>query len=300
MVLELEWKSWTCQPFCRWQKDHDLGQGEPGEGAGTYEETWLRPVLSKPPAGHPRWSSGWAPTCQSRGCGFDSQSGRIPHAMGQLSPRAATAEARVPWAYAWQQEKAPQWDGCTPQLESSPHSLQLEKARMQQWRPSAAKNKIFFLIIKQTKTKTLPRGQGIYLSETQSAFLHFFNETDECMSWRKVKTILWKLCFSYSHKHIRYMSWYKMGFLPQAELCHETDSWGVLQSRQSKLCDELMSKWRKEYLQLELWQQGCSFRNEAEWKQEVRKACIGRDRRGSCEQNNMVQWSRKRGRDQLK
>ena len=60
------------------------------------------------------------------------------------------------------------------ELESSPHSLQLEKARMQQWRPSAAENKIFFKIIKQTKTKTLPRGQGIYLGETQSAFLHFF------------------------------------------------------------------------------------------------------------------------------
>ena len=41
----------------------------------------------------------------------------------------------------------------------------------------------------------------------------------------------------------------------------------------------LISEWIKEYLQLELWQQGCSFRNEAEWKQEVRKAHIRRQKR---------------------
>ena len=36
-------------------------------------------------------------------------------------------------------EKPPQWEAHTRQLESSPCSLQLEKAHVQQWRPSAAK-----------------------------------------------------------------------------------------------------------------------------------------------------------------
>ena len=45
------------------------------------------------------------------------------------------------WARAPQQEKPPQWEACGLQLESSPHSLQLEKAYMQQRRPSTATNK---------------------------------------------------------------------------------------------------------------------------------------------------------------
>jgi hypothetical protein len=36
------------------------------------------------------------------------------------------------------QEKPPQWEAHT--LDGSPHSLQLDKAHMQHWRPSAAKN----------------------------------------------------------------------------------------------------------------------------------------------------------------
>ena len=46
-----------------------------------------------------------------------------------------------PRAHALQQEKPPQWETRTPQLESRPHSLQLEKACVQQPRPSAAKYK---------------------------------------------------------------------------------------------------------------------------------------------------------------
>ena len=87
--------------------------------------------------------------------GFDPGSGKIPHAMKQLrlcatttepalgaqepqlpSPCAETAEAR-----ALQQAKPPQWEACKPQLESSPHSLQLEEACAQQQRSSTAKNK---------------------------------------------------------------------------------------------------------------------------------------------------------------
>lgn len=39
MVLELEGQSWKGQPFCGWQEERDLGQGEPGEWAATYDET---------------------------------------------------------------------------------------------------------------------------------------------------------------------------------------------------------------------------------------------------------------------
>ena len=46
-----------------------------------------------------------------------------------------------PTAHILQQEKPVQWEAHAPQLESSPHLLQLEKAYVQQWRPSAAKNK---------------------------------------------------------------------------------------------------------------------------------------------------------------
>ena len=52
--------------------------------------------------------------------------------------------ARVP------QEKPLQWEACRPQLQSSPCLLQLEKAHVQQWRPSTAKINKFFLIKKKT------------------------------------------------------------------------------------------------------------------------------------------------------
>ena len=69
--------------------------------------------------------------------------------MGQLSPWATitelmtygpcatTTEAHVPRAFA-PQEKPLQWEAHAPQLETNPYSLQLEKAHMQQQRPSAA------------------------------------------------------------------------------------------------------------------------------------------------------------------
>ena len=40
-----------------------------------------------------------------------------------------------------QQEKPRPWKVCRPQLEGRPRSLQLEKAWVQQWRPSTANNK---------------------------------------------------------------------------------------------------------------------------------------------------------------
>ena len=47
----------------------------------------------------------------------------------------------MPRVCALQQEKPLQWEALAPQLESSPHSPQVEKVRAQQWKPSTAKNK---------------------------------------------------------------------------------------------------------------------------------------------------------------
>ena len=55
------------------------------------------------------------------------------HVLQLLKPEYL--RARAP------QGKPPQWEARTPQVESSPHSLQLEKACVQQQRPTTAKNK---------------------------------------------------------------------------------------------------------------------------------------------------------------
>ena len=60
---------------------------------------------------------------------FDPSSGKIPHAAGQLSRGVMTTEACVPRTCAPQREKPQQQEACVPQVESSPRSLQLEKAR---------------------------------------------------------------------------------------------------------------------------------------------------------------------------
>ena len=113
--------------------------------------TWFLKVLCKRV---PWWLTGKESTCQFRGHGFDSWSRKIPHVPQQLrpcavttepmlwSPRALTTEAVTTEACALQQEKPPQWEAWTLQLESSPCSPQLEKTQCkQQRRPSVAKNK---------------------------------------------------------------------------------------------------------------------------------------------------------------
>ena len=50
-------------------------------------------------------------------------------------------EACTPTGHARKQEKPLKREAWTPQLESSPYSLQLEKACAQQWRPSTAKKR---------------------------------------------------------------------------------------------------------------------------------------------------------------
>ena len=51
------------------------------------------------------------------------------------------------------QEKPSQWEDHALQLESSPRLPQLEKAHVQQWRPSTAKNKYINKLI-----KNIPQG----------------------------------------------------------------------------------------------------------------------------------------------
>ena len=59
-----------------------------------------------------------------------------------LSLCAATTEACAPRAHALQQEKPPQGEAHVPQWRVAPaHHTREKKARMQQWRPSAAKKK---------------------------------------------------------------------------------------------------------------------------------------------------------------
>ena len=78
-----------------------------------------------------------------------SNSARVPQLLSLcsracepqlLSPRATTIEARTPRAHAPQREATTMGSPCTT-TKSSPGSPQLEKARTQQQRPSAAKNK---------------------------------------------------------------------------------------------------------------------------------------------------------------
>ena len=55
------------------------------------------------------------------------------------NPKSSNYRSPGSRARARQQEKPLQWEVHTTQLESSPHSLQLEKAWAQQWRPSTVK-----------------------------------------------------------------------------------------------------------------------------------------------------------------
>ena len=108
-------------------------------GAGELPKVARRTV-----EGLPWWSRCSEPTCQRRGHGFDLCSGKITHAARQLnlgttateptlqSPCSATREAATMRTY-------------TLQLESSPCSLQLEKATCSSEDPAQPKiNKYFF------------------------------------------------------------------------------------------------------------------------------------------------------------
>ena len=61
-----------------------------------------------------------------------SWSGKTPYATEQLSQCATATEAPVPRSCTPKQEKLLQWEAQAPELESSPHSPQLEKAQAKQ------------------------------------------------------------------------------------------------------------------------------------------------------------------------
>ena len=65
------------------------------------------------------------------GCGFDSWSGKTPHAVGQLSLCAGTAETRSlePALY---HKSGPRSEKPTTMMKSSPRSPQPEKVHVQQ------------------------------------------------------------------------------------------------------------------------------------------------------------------------
>ena len=74
---------------------------------------------------------------------FNPWSRKIAYASGLLRPCTTSTEAQTSRAHVPQQKKPPQQEAHAPQLERSPCSSHLEKARAQQWRPSAAKHKYF-------------------------------------------------------------------------------------------------------------------------------------------------------------
>ena len=51
-----------------------------------------------------------------------------PETINYWSHLPQLLKPKIPRARAWQQEKPPQWEACTPQLESGPWSPKLEKA----------------------------------------------------------------------------------------------------------------------------------------------------------------------------
>ena len=83
------------------------------------------------------WLSGKETTCQCRRHRFHPWSRKIPHASEPLFWSAAQElQLLTPWspgAHA-PQEKPPKGEACTPQLESSPHSLQAREKSVQQQR----------------------------------------------------------------------------------------------------------------------------------------------------------------------
>ena len=107
----------------------------PGEAACDCSNWWVQLIDPRPLKSVNRsmilglscWLSGKECTCQCWRHRFDPWSGKIPHAAEQLSLCTTTTEPMYPRAHALQQEKPPQWAAQASQLESSPHSPQLQK-----------------------------------------------------------------------------------------------------------------------------------------------------------------------------
>ena len=99
-----------------------------------------------------------------QGHGFEPWSGKIPHAAEQLSPCATTTEpaCRNYWSSRTQSPCSATREATARRSQrtatkGSPRSPQLEKARVQQWRPNAAKNKINKYFFKKNNATPLLR-----------------------------------------------------------------------------------------------------------------------------------------------
>ena len=106
----------------------------------------------------------WSPVREDPTCCGATKS--VSH--NYWSPCATTTEARVPRARDPQQEKPLQWEACALQRKSSPRSLQLEKAPMQQWRPNTApknNNKWINKLINFKKKKRIGGGKDLGLAD---------------------------------------------------------------------------------------------------------------------------------------
>ena len=88
------------------------------------------------------WSSGWESTCQCRGHRFDgSMVQRIPHTAEQLSPCSTIAEHTC-LELVLRNKRSHHNEKSTHSSKEESLLLQLEKASMQQGRPSAARKSI--------------------------------------------------------------------------------------------------------------------------------------------------------------
>ena len=72
-----------------------------------------------------------------------------------IKPMLQLLKPPCPRACTPQQKKLLQWEALTAQLESSSHSLQLEKAHLQQQSPSTAKNKYFLKVFHRYSTRDI-------------------------------------------------------------------------------------------------------------------------------------------------
>ena len=86
------------------------------------------------------WYSGYKSAYRCRGLRFNPGSGKIPHAVEQLNPCATTIEPTLQSLCFTAREATAMRNPCIS-TKSSPHLVQIEKARVHQQRPSATKKK---------------------------------------------------------------------------------------------------------------------------------------------------------------
>ena len=103
------------------------------------QATWVGSLVGEDCTCHGRLHMSWKNYCACAPKPLKPACSKAcdPQLLGSC---AATTEAHAPRTCVLQLEKPPWWEAHVPQLESSPHLLQVEKALAQQQRPSATKN----------------------------------------------------------------------------------------------------------------------------------------------------------------